>query len=93
MEYNYLPADLPVRAWEAYENYPSKYDVSLLLSIAWAVFVVPTERMDFIQKSEGKNITLVIVLQTMWQSKLQSNGRKNKMNSSHVYRAKKACTP
>tara|TARA_R110002111_G_scaffold162975_2_gene229316 strand:- start:681 stop:1307 length:627 start_codon:yes stop_codon:yes gene_type:complete len=49
MEYNYLPAELPVRVWEAFEEYKiGQNEVSLLLSVAWAVFVVPTERLDFI---------------------------------------------
>ena len=53
MEYNYLPAELPTRAWEAFNAYKGDREVSLLLSVAWSAFVVPTERLDFLETNRG----------------------------------------
>lgn len=76
MEYNYLPAELPTRAWEAYEEYKGKREVSLLLSVAWAVFVVPTERLDFLEKPNEHhaqdsvaNIGMADKLVAIWKKK------------------------
>jgi hypothetical protein len=53
MQYKYLPADLPIRVWESLSRFckEEEYEVSTLLCAAWAVFVVPTERLNLIEQS------------------------------------------
>lgn len=74
MEYNYLPAELPTRVWEAFQSYKGDREVSLLLSVAWSAFVVPTERLDFLQTnhhacdSQSKHCVPASIVKT-WNAK------------------------
>lgn len=57
MDYRLFLFDLPKRALEHYKSDPSvkdkTHDVTLLLTMCWAVFVVPIERLDLLESRES----------------------------------------
>lgn len=55
MEYRLFLSDLPKRAWDNYTGHHFKHDVSALLTVCWAVFVVPVERLDLLIEPKKLN--------------------------------------